>query len=117
MTLADLRIACLELLPPDANRREEASVHLAFVAQADLVPALAAAAEEAIRRPHKPLKARIAHAIKTGELRAGLDADREATRLRLLFDGLAIQVVTTPPRRRSTKWAVELSDEHLAALR
>lgn len=116
MTMAELRVASLELLPLDANRREEAKVHLAFMAQAAVVPALAEAADEAIRRLHKPLRTRIAHAMHIGELPADLDPDREATRLRLLFDGLAIQIVTTP-RRGSTKWAVALLDEHLAALR
>lgn len=115
MRLADLRTAALELLPLDAARREEATVHLAFMAQAAVVPALANAAEEAVRRLHEPLAKRIAHAIRTGELPGHLDAEKEATRLRLLFDGLAVQLVTTP-RRKSTDWALEVLDDHLAAL-
>jgi len=115
MTLADLRVAATELLPLDGNRREEALVHLAFMAQAAVAPALADAAEEAARRLQEPLAARIAHAIHTGELPAHLDAEHEATRLRLLRDGLAVQLVTTP-RRTSAKWALAMLDEHLAAL-
>lgn len=36
--MADLRTAAVELLPLDANRREEALVHLASMAQAAVVP-------------------------------------------------------------------------------
>jgi AcrR family transcriptional regulator len=115
MTVADLRAAAVELLPLDASRREEARVHLAFMAQAAVVPALAEAAESAAQRLQEPLAARIAHSVQAGELPAHLDAEHEAARLRLLFDGLAVQLVTTP-RRTTTKWALAILDEHLAAL-
>ena len=45
MTLNDLRIAAMELLPLDDDRREMALVQLAFLAQAAVVPELADAAE------------------------------------------------------------------------
>ncbi len=115
MSVADLRIAAVELLPLDAIRREEALVHLAFMAQAAVVPALADAAEDAARRLQEPLAARIAHAVQAGELAPQLDAEREATRLRLLLDGLALQLVTTP-RRSSAKWALATLDDHLTTL-
>jgi AcrR family transcriptional regulator len=115
MTLADLRVAVTEVLPLDANRREESLVYLAFMAQAAVVPALADAAEEAARRLQEPLAGRIAHAMHVGELPSHLDAEHEATRLRLLRDGLAVQLVTTP-RRTSAKWALAMLDEHLGAL-
>lgn len=115
MTVADLRIAAVELLPLDANRREEALVHLAFLAQAAVVAALADTAESAAQRLQQPLAARIAHAVQAGELSAHLDAEHEAARLRLLLDGLAIHLVTTP-RRTSAKWASAILDDHLAAL-
>jgi len=115
MSVADLRIAAVELLPLDAIRREEALVHLAFMAQAAVVPALADAAEDAARRLHEPLAARIAHAVQAGELPPHLDAEHEATRLRLLLDGLALQLVTTP-QRSSAKWALATLDDHLTTL-
>jgi AcrR family transcriptional regulator len=115
MTVADLRAAAVELLPLDASRREEARVHLAFMAQAAVVPALADAAEGAAQLLQEPLARRIAHAVQAGELPAHLDAEHEAARLRLLFDGLAVQLVTTP-QRSTTKWALAILDEHLAAL-
>src|SRR3984885_11708648 len=44
MSVDDLRTAAAELLPLDADRREDALVLLAFTAQAAVVPALADAA-------------------------------------------------------------------------
>lgn len=115
MSLADLRVAAAELLPLDAGRREEALVHLAFMAQAAVVPALAEAAEDAARRLQEPLAARIAQAVQDGELPSHVDAEYEAARLRVLLDGLALHLVTTP-RRSSRQWALAALDEHLAAL-
>jgi hypothetical protein len=85
------------------------------MAQAAVVPVLADAAEGAAQRLQEPLAARIAHAVRAGELPAHLDPEHEAARLRLLFDGLAIQLVTTP-RQTTTTWALAILDEHLAAL-
>ena len=115
MSVADLRAAAVELLPLDASGREEALVHLAFMAQAAVVPALADAAEDAARRLQEPLAARIAYAVQAGELAPHLDAEHEATRLRVLLDGLRLQLITTP-RRSSAKWALSALDDHLAAL-
>ncbi len=53
--------------------------------------------------------------MQAGELAPHIDAEHEATRLRLLLDGLALQLVTTP-RRSSTKWALATLDDHLATL-
>jgi AcrR family transcriptional regulator len=115
MTMDDLRTAAIELLPLDADRREDSLVHLAFLAQAAVVPALAEAAEGAAQRLQEPLAARIARAVQAGELPAHLDAEHEAARLRVLLDGLRLQLVTTP-RHTSARWALTVLDGHLAAL-
>lgn len=115
MTLADLRVAAAELLPLDADRREESRVWLAFMAQATVEPALADAADSVAQRLQTPFEARIAHAVQAGDLRADVDPEHEATRLRLLLDGLTLQLVTTP-RRISSKLALRILDDHLAAL-
>ena len=115
MTLNDLRITAIELLPLDDDRREMALVQLAFLAQAAVVPELAEAAEGAAQRLQEPLAARIAYAVQAGELPAHLDAEQEAARLRLLLDGLRLQLVTTP-RQTSAKWALAVLDDHLGAL-
>ena len=115
MTLGDLRTAATELLPLDADRREMGLVQLAFLAQVAVVPALAGAAEGAAQRLQEPLAARIAHAVRAGELPSHLDAEHEAARLRLLLDGLRLQLLTTP-RQTPAAWALAELDDHLAAL-
>jgi AcrR family transcriptional regulator len=115
MTLSDLRTAAIELLPLDADRREMALVQLAFLAQAAVVPALADAAEGAAQRLQEPLAERIAYAVQAGELPAHLDAEDEAARLRLLLDGLRLQLITTP-QHTSAAWAMAVLDDHLTAL-
>jgi AcrR family transcriptional regulator len=115
MTVKDLRAATIELLPLDAEARQDSVVYLAFLAQVAVVPALADAAEGAAQRLQEPLAERIAYAVRAGELRAGLDAGQEAARLRLLLDGLRIQLVTTP-RHASAEWALAVLDDYFAAL-
>jgi AcrR family transcriptional regulator len=115
MTVGDLRTAATELLPLDSARREEALVHLAFLAQAAVTPALAEAAESAAQRLQEPLAARFAYAIQAGELAAHLDSEHEAARLRALLDGLRLQMITTPGHTTAS-WALAVLDDHLAAL-
>jgi AcrR family transcriptional regulator len=115
MTLRDLRLTALELLPLDDDRREMGLVQLAFLAQAAVVPALAEAAERAGQRLQEPLAARIAYAVRAGELPTHVDAEDEAARLRLLLDGLRLQLITTPLQTSAT-WAVAVLDDHLTAL-
>jgi AcrR family transcriptional regulator len=115
MTVKDLRAAAIELLPLDADRHEEALVYLAFMAQAAVVPELAEAAEGAAQRLQEPLAARIAYAARAGELPAHLDAEHEAARLRVLLDGLRVELVTTP-RQTSADWALAVLEDHLTAL-
>lgn len=88
---------------------------LAFAAQAAVEPELAAAAHDAARRLQEPLADRFRAAARAGELRADIDPEHEADRLRVLRDGLDVQLLTVP-RRASKKWALRILDEHLAAL-
>jgi len=115
MAMSDLRIAATELLPLDADRREEALVHLAFLAQAAVAPELSEASEGAAERLQEPLAARIAYLVRTGELPARLDAERAAAKLRVLLDGLRVQLVTTP-RQTTPEWALSVLDDYRAAL-
>jgi AcrR family transcriptional regulator len=115
MAMSDLRIAATELLPLDADRREDALVHLAFLAQAAVAPELSDASEGAAKRLQEPLAARIAYLVRTGELPARVDAERAAARLRVLLDGLRVQLVTTP-RQTTPAWALSVLDDYLAAL-
>ncbi|HTZ25025.1 MAG TPA: TetR/AcrR family transcriptional regulator [Streptosporangiaceae bacterium] len=115
MTVKDLRTAAIELLPLDADGRQDSVVYLAFLAQVAVVPALAGAAEGAAQRLQEPLAERIAYAIQAGELPAGLDAEQAAARLRVLLDGLRVQLVTTP-RHAPAEWALAVLDDYFAAL-
>jgi AcrR family transcriptional regulator len=115
MTMSDLRLAAVELLPVDATRREEALVHLAFLAQAAIEPGLAEASEGAAQRLQEPLAARVAYLVQTGELPTHLDAEHEAARLRVVLDGLRLQLITTP-KQTPVDWALTVLDDHLAAL-
>ena len=115
MTMDDLRLAAIELLPLDATRREEALVHLAFLAEAAVTPELADASEGAARRLQEPLAARFAYLVRSGDLPTRLDPEHEAARLRVLLDGLRLQLITTP-RQTSVKWALTVLDDHFAAL-
>jgi AcrR family transcriptional regulator len=115
MAMNDLRAAAAELLPLDAERREDALVYLAFQAQAAVVPELADASEGAAQRLQEPLAARIAHLVQAGELPPEVAAEQAAARLRVLLDGLRVQLVTTP-RQATAGWALEVLDDHLAAL-
>jgi AcrR family transcriptional regulator len=115
MTMRDLRLAATELLPLDATRREEAVVHLAFLAQVAVTPSLGDASEGAAQRLQEPLAARIAYLVRAGDLPAQLDAEHEAARLRVLLDGLRIQLITTP-KQTPVAWALAVLDDHLAAL-
>src|SRR6202041_3262685 len=115
MAMSDLRIAATELLPLDDDRREDALVHLAFLAQAAVAPELSDASEGAAQRLQEPLAARIPHLVRTGDLPPGVDAEREAARLRVLLDGLRVQLVTTP-KQTTGEWALSVLDDYLAAL-
>lgn len=44
-----------------------------------------------------------------------LDAERAAARLRVLLDGLRLQLVTAP-RHTSAEWAMAVLDDYLTAL-
>lgn len=115
MCLADLRKACVEFLPLDANRRDQSRIWLAFVAQAAVSPELADVAEQVARDIQAPFVARFESAIRTGELPPHLDPAREATRLRLLLDGLEVHLAMAPSQT-SRRQALAFLDEHLAAL-
>ena len=48
-------------------------------------------------------------------MRAMPAAEHEAARLRVLLDGLRLQLLITP-RHTSSEWALAVLDDHLAAL-
>ena len=79
------------------------------------MPALADASEGAAQRLQEPIAERIAHLVEAGELPAHLVPENQAARLRVLLDGLRLQLVTTP-RQTTTAWALAVLDDHLTTL-
>ncbi|GAA2163822.1 TetR/AcrR family transcriptional regulator [Actinomadura napierensis] len=94
--VAALEALFAELLPLDAERREEAEVWLAFVVGARTRPELRPLAEEM----HGDLRSAavnvLRHAHRAGVLRPGLDIEVEAARVHALVDGLTLHAVLEP---------------------
>lgn len=114
--LEHLREVTAELLPLDAARREEAQVYVAFLARATVDPDLASVAEETWLQLHEPLVGHFAAAMRSRELAADLDAEREASRLHALIDGLGLHLLTAP-RNFPPDLAIAAVEEHVTALR
>lgn len=85
-----------ELLPLDAERREEAEVWLAFVVGARTRPELGPLARE-MHDDLRSIAARVLRAARrAGALRPGLDVELEAARVHALVDGLSAHAVLRP---------------------
>jgi AcrR family transcriptional regulator len=98
-------------LPLDAERRTEARIWFSFLGLAVHRPELAA--EQ--RRAYAAWRAALAAALRDEGLRAGRDAEAEATGLIALVDGLAVQAAFEPGRLPARR-QLALLDERLAAL-
>ncbi len=105
-----------ELLPLDAERRDEASVWLSFEAAARTRPDLHGRSAAAVRGTSALVRRVLDGALARGTLRAGLDLELEEQRLSALVDGLTLRCVLhpelLPPDRARTILA-----NHLAGLR
>lgn len=103
-----------ELLPLDEQRRVELEIQLALVAEAGGHPGLHARRDEAATGIREGCRSVLGVGIESGLFRPTLDLDREATRLHVLLDGLALHLIgggDTGPGL-----ALELLTEHLATL-
>ncbi|GAA5145963.1 TetR/AcrR family transcriptional regulator [Nocardioides marinquilinus] len=113
-TRADAINWLTEMLPLDAERRLEMTIHLALAAEAAGHPELAslrAAPDDAVRSGCEVVLRTCAAA---GLLRDGLDLDAETTLLHVLLDGLAFHLLG-PAARLSDDAARAILDAHLAA--
>jgi AcrR family transcriptional regulator len=90
--------ALAELLPLDAERREETEVWLAFTVSARTREELRPYAERLYDETRDLVRKVLAAAERTGVLRDGLDPDVETERLYALVDGLALHGVLQPGR-------------------
>jgi AcrR family transcriptional regulator len=93
---AALEALFAELLPLDAERREEAEVWLAFVVGARTRPELRPLAAE-MHGDLRSIALRVLRAAgRTGVLRPDLDLEAEAARVHALVDGLTLHAVLQP---------------------
>lgn len=93
-TLAEaVRATLVEVLPLDADRRTEAAIWLAFTTRS-LVDERIAAEQRVTYTGLNELCSRVTHqAAEYGRLKDGVDAEREATRLHALLDGLTLHLL------------------------
>lgn len=94
--MATLEALFAELLPLDAERREEAEVWLAFSVGARTRPELRPLARE-MHDDLRSIAVRVLEAAgRAGVLRPGLDIAAEAARVHALVDGLTLHAVLQP---------------------
>jgi len=109
------RAVLAELLPLDDQRRAEAEVWLAFVAQSQVDPAM----RQLCNETHAGLRSICRWALDslatTGRLRGELDGDDEVRRLHALLDGLVLHQVLRPEHLNGAD-SLRLLAEHLASL-
>ncbi|MER7771425.1 TetR family transcriptional regulator C-terminal domain-containing protein [Kitasatospora sp. NPDC096140] len=85
-----------EILPLDAERREESALWLSFVTAARTRPELRPRAAEMQAGLDALVRRVLVEAGRTGGLAPGLDLDVETRRLSALLDGLTLQAVQHP---------------------
>lgn len=86
-----------ELLPLDAERRDEFAVYLAFIARAHADPRLAAIRDDAEAQSRDVVRHAVALLAEDG-IGAGRDPERETDRLYPMIDGLALHGALWPDR-------------------
>lgn len=87
-----------ELLPLDAERRDEVAIYLAFLVRAHADPRLAAIRDDAEAQSRRAVRYAIGLVAEAGGLRAGRDPEEEADRLYPMIDGLALHGALWPDR-------------------
>lgn len=87
-----------QLLPLDAERRDEFAVYLAFLARAHADPRLAAIRDDAEAQSRAAIRHAVALLADDGRLGAGRDPEQETGRLYPMIDGLALHGALWPDR-------------------
>ncbi|MDL4774629.1 TetR/AcrR family transcriptional regulator [Actinomadura xylanilytica] len=96
--VATLEAMFAEVLPIDAERREEAEVWLAFTTSARTRSELAPLALEMHDDLRRVIGRVLTGAAGVGVLRPGLDPDEEAGRTHALIDGMTLHAILQPDR-------------------
>lgn len=87
-----------ELLPMDAERRDELAVYIAFLGRAHADPRLTAIRDDAEAQSRSAVRYAVGLLADAGLLGAGRDAGAETDRLYPLVDGLALHGALWPDR-------------------
>lgn len=113
--LAAARVALLEVLPIDAERRLVSAIWLSFDARAVTQAEMAIDHRERYRGWREGLIPLLRQAGDAGEIDAGLDLELQAENLTALVLGLATQALIDPDRFPAERQAA-MVDEALAGL-
>jgi AcrR family transcriptional regulator len=87
-----------ELLPMDAERRDELAVYIAFLGRAHADPGLTAIRDDAEAQSRSAVRYATGLLVDAGQLGAGRDVEAETDRLYPLVDGLALHGALWPDR-------------------
>ncbi len=100
----------LEMLPLDQERRDDAVVGFAFLAQAAVRPAIASTLQASFAQLQDFVSGEIHRVQQAGETRAGLDPERETLTLLALLDGITAQILAG---QRSPETGLAVLEYHL----
>lgn len=105
-----VRTVLLEMLPLDQERRDDAVVGFAFLAQAAVRPAIASTLQASFAQLQGFVSGEIQRAQEAGETQAGLDPERETLTLLALLDGITAQILAG---QRSPETGLAVLEYHL----
>jgi len=105
-----VRAVLLEMLPLDEERRDDAVVGFAFLAQAGVQPKVAGALRDSFAQLENFVSGEIRRSQEAGESPAGLDPERERVTLLALLDGLTVHILAG---QRNPETALAVLDYHL----
>jgi len=108
-----VRAVLLEMLPLDPERRDDAVVGFAFLAQAAVRPAIANTLQASFAQLQDFVAGEIHRAQEAGETQAGLDPERETLTLLALLDGLTVQVLAGQGSPEAALAVLEYYLDHL----
>ena len=111
---AGLRLLA-ELLPLDEQRRAEGEVWLAFIAQAQIDPALRELRDQTHEDLRRACQAVLEGLAEAELLHAAIDIESETRRLHALLDGLALHNLLSPQQLTPGR-ALQLLEGHLDSL-
>jgi len=105
-----VRAVLLEMLPLDQERRDDAVVGFAFLAQAAVRPTIATTLQASFAQLQDFVSAELRRFQEAGESQVDLDPERETLTLLALLDGLTVQVLAG---QYSAETALAVLDFHL----